>query len=99
MTPTLPPAAPDAVADAATLVAAEVALAATEVAADVGAVAAFFLLLQPAIPSPAIAATAVSRIAVLFMQSPLMLLGAGRGALQDCPVVVAHNICTVVGRM
>src|SRR5690348_15791454 len=53
----------------------------------------FLLLLHPAMPRPATAATAASRIAVLFMQVPFgsrarSLCPAGR------PVVVRHNICT-----
>src|SRR5450755_865932 len=75
-----------------------VAAAGADVAAaagvdEAGAAEVDFLLLQPAMPSPATAATATSLIAVLFMHDPLCFLGAGRAALQDCPVVVRDNIC------
>ena len=48
-----------------------------------------FLLLQPAMPSPATAATAMSLIAVLFMHDPLLRPGAGPGCPR--PIVLRTN--------
>src|SRR5450432_275459 len=85
ITPTLPPAAAagaldaaagalDAAAGALVVAAAGAELAAAGVDEAAG-VAVDFLLLQPAMPSPATAATATSLIAVLFMHDPLLLPG------------------------
>src|SRR5450432_1997847 len=86
ITPMVPPAA-GALDAAAALVGAGAALVATGaelVAAGAALVVAAgaldaavdaFLLLQPAMPSPATAATATSLIAVLFMHDPLLLPG------------------------
>ena len=50
-----------------------------------------FLLLQPAMPSPATAEIAISLIAVLFMHDPLYWDGR-KAWLPRVQLVVAHNI-------
>src|SRR6185437_3203984 len=91
ITPTVPPAAGAldagaAGADDAGAAGALVAVAGADVAAagalvaaagalEAGGAEVFLLLLQPAIPSPATAATAMSLIAVLFMHGPLFAPG------------------------
>src|SRR5664279_1727479 len=97
MTPTCAPPPAAGALETAAAAALVVAAAGADVAAagadEAGVAVVDFLLLQPAMPSPATAATATSLIAVLFMHDPLCFLGAGRAALQDCPVVVRDNIC------